>query len=156
MYSWAWNMSQKKGWIFNLSRLFQKKRSERTIYRRAQCDFAAEFDILAFQPAFRVFGPVLLLSCDDSKVKMMIKVIQMVTRSSWLNCALRDDEAVHWVRIGHYEAIAAGNWWDWVSRGHLCLYILKKVEIWTGVTDPWRLTDWLTDRLWKIELLSSL
>ena len=24
------------------------------------------------------------------------------TRSSWLNCALRDDEAVYWVSIGHY------------------------------------------------------
>ncbi len=24
---------------------------------------------------------------------------------------------------------------DWVSRAHLCLYILHKVEIWTGVTD---------------------
>ena len=28
------------------------------------------------------------------------------TRSSWLNCALRDDEAVYWVSIGHY---AVGN-----------------------------------------------
>ena len=26
----------------------------------------------------------------------------------------------------------------WVSRGHLCLYILHKVEIWTGVTEAWR------------------
>ena len=32
-----------------------------------------------------------------------------VTRSSWLNCALRDDEAVYWVSIGHYEAVAVGN-----------------------------------------------
>ena len=32
------------------------------------------------------------------------------TRSSWLNCALRDDEAVYWVSIGHYEAVAVGNW----------------------------------------------
>ena len=31
------------------------------------------------------------------------------TRSSWLNCALRDDEAVYWVIIGHYEAVAVGN-----------------------------------------------
>ena len=74
------------------------------------------------------------------------------TRSSWLNCALRDDEAVYWVSIGHNEAAAVGNWWYWVSRGHSCLYILQKVEIWRGVTDAW-----LTDRqLWKIELLSSL
>ena len=65
------------------------------------------------------------------------------TRSSWLNCALRDDEAVYWVSIGHYEAVAVGNWWYWVSRGHSCLYILQKVEIWTGVTDAW-LTDWQT------------
>ena len=66
------------------------------------------------------------------------------TRSSWLNCALRDDEAVYWVSIGHYQAVAVGNWWYWVSRGHACLYILNKVEIWTGVTDAW-LTHWLTD-----------
>ena len=31
------------------------------------------------------------------------------TRSSWLNCALRDDEAVNWGSIGHYEAVAFGN-----------------------------------------------
>ena len=68
------------------------------------------------------------------------------TRSSWLNCALWDDEAVYWVSIGHYEAVVVGNWWYWVSRGHSCLYILHKVEIWTGVTDA-SLTDWLTDWL---------
>ena len=28
---------------------------------------------------------------------------------SWLNCALRDDEAVYWVIIGHYEAVEVGN-----------------------------------------------
>ena len=27
------------------------------------------------------------------------------TRSSWLNCALRDDDAVYLVSIGHYEAL---------------------------------------------------
>ena len=31
------------------------------------------------------------------------------TRSSWLNCALRDDEAVYWVSIGHSEVLAVGN-----------------------------------------------
>ena len=66
------------------------------------------------------------------------------TRSSWLNCALRDDEAVYWVSIGHYEAVAVGNRWYWVDREHLCHYILHKVEIWTGVTDAW-LTHSLTD-----------
>ena len=40
-----------------------------------------------------------------------IQVVQQIciTRSSWLNCALRDDEAVYWVSIGHYEAVAVGN-----------------------------------------------
>ena len=42
-----------------------------------------------------------------------------------------------------HEAVAVSNWWYWVSRGHLCLYILNKVEIWTDVTDP-LLTHWLT------------
>ena len=59
---------------------------------------------------------------------MVYLPVQSVTRSSWLNCALRGHEA--------------DNWCDWVSIGHLCLYILNKVEIWTGVTDAW-LTDWL-------------
>ena len=31
------------------------------------------------------------------------------TRSSWLNCALRDDEAVYWVSLGHSEASAVGS-----------------------------------------------
>ena len=78
------------------------------------------------------------------------------TRSSWLNCALRDDEAVFWASIGHYEAVAVGNWWYWVSRGYLCLYILHKVEIWSGVTNAvltHSLTHW---QLWKIGLLGSL
>ena len=30
------------------------------------------------------------------------------TRFSWLNCVLRDDEAVYWVSLGHYEAVAVG------------------------------------------------
>ena len=37
------------------------------------------------------------------------KGVSIVTRSSWLNCALRDDEAVHWVSIGYCEALAIGN-----------------------------------------------
>ena len=60
------------------------------------------------------------------------KRVLFITRSRWLNCALRDNEAVYWFSIGHHEAVAVGNW---VSRGHSCLYILHKVEIWTGVTD---------------------
>ena len=33
---------------------------------------------------------------------------KLKTISSWLNCALRDDEAVNSVSIGHYEAVAVG------------------------------------------------
>ena len=77
-----------------------------------------------------------------------------ITRSSWLNRALRDDEAVYWVNIGHFEAAAVGNWWCWVSRGHLCLYILHKVEVWTGVTDALR-THFIIYILYK-ELSSSI
>ena len=43
--------------------------------------------------------------------------------------------------IGVKETITwreTSNWWYWVSRGHSCLYILQKVEIWTGVTDAWQ------------------
>ena len=31
------------------------------------------------------------------------------TRSSWVNCALRDEEAVYWVSVAHYEEAAVGN-----------------------------------------------
>ena len=31
------------------------------------------------------------------------------TGSSWLNCAIRDDEAVQWTSKGHYEAVEVGN-----------------------------------------------
>ena len=72
--------------------------------------------------------------CKISSLKLVTRKTKK-TRSSWLNCALRDDEALYWVSIGHYEAVAVDNWWYWVSRGHSCLYILQKVEIWTGVTD---------------------
>ena len=75
---------------------------------------------------------------------LLIKYAFSLTRSSWLNCALRDDEAVYWVSIGHSEAVAVGNWWYWVSGGHLCLYILHKEDIWSGVTDAW-LTDSQTE-----------
>ena len=31
------------------------------------------------------------------------------TGTSWVNCLLQDDEAVHSVSIEHYEAVAVGN-----------------------------------------------
>ena len=38
-----------------------------------------------------------------------LKTHMLKTRSSLLNCALRDDEAVYPVSIGHFEAVAFGN-----------------------------------------------
>ena len=32
-----------------------------------------------------------------------------LTRSIWVNCALRDEEAVYWVSVAHYEAVSVGN-----------------------------------------------
>ena len=93
-------------------------------------------------------GTVLIRNINWENFCFIIQIywkvcIVTITRSSWFNCALRDDEALYWVIIGHYEAVEVGNWLYWVSRGHLCLYILHKVEFWTGVTDA-SLTDSLT------------
>ena len=38
------------------------------------------------------------------------------TRSTWLNCALRDNKAMFWVSIGHYEAVADVNWQGWTGK----------------------------------------
>ena len=50
--------------------------------------------------------------------------------------------------LGQYMTILAGTWsvkvgtawWYMVSKGLVCLYILEKVEIWSGDTDA-SLTD---------------
>ena len=88
------------------------------------------------------FDLILELSSDkDLRTTGILGYI--ATRSSWLNCALRDDEAAYWVSIGYYEAVAVGNWWYWVSRGHLRLYMthsqmLGKIE-YTLPAKFWRL-----------------
>ena len=53
----------------------------------------------------------------NSEAEVWTKVVDWVkaTRSSWLNCALRDDEAVYSVSIGHFEAVAVGNWLYWIN-----------------------------------------
>ena len=51
----------------------------------------------------------LRFSAMDESVFCAILTELKLTRSSWLNCALRDDEAVYWLSIGHYEAVAVGN-----------------------------------------------
>ena len=43
------------------------------------------------------------ITTNDGKKK------EKKTKSSCLKYALRDDEAVYWVGIGHYEAVAVGN-----------------------------------------------
>ena len=40
----------------------------------------------------------------------------------------------HLVVLGQYNLILLGIKWNWVSTRLLCLYILKKVEIWSDVT----------------------
>ena len=55
--------------------------------------------------------------------------------------------------LGQYKLELLGFRWYRVSKGLECLYILEKVEIWSGDTDA-SLTDWLTDRHQNIELLS--
>ena len=54
----------------------------------------------------KVVGAVAGSQREEYKCQIVYK-----TRSSWLNCALRDDEAVYWVSIRYYEAVAVGNWW---------------------------------------------
>ena len=75
------------------------------------------------------------------------------TRSSWVNCALRDDEAVYCVSIGHFER------WQLVLDDNGSVEGIYAFIYWTKwrsgqvsrIPDP--LTHW---QLWKIELLSSL
>ena len=37
--------------------------------------------------------------------------------------------------LGQYKLVLLGFMWYRVNIGLICLYILKKVEIWSGVTD---------------------
>ena len=55
----------------------------------------------------------------------------------------------YWLVLGQYKLVLLGIRWYMVSKGLVCLYILEKVEIWSGVTDAWQ-----TDRQQKIGLLS--
>ena len=68
------------------------------------CDFTASGQSLNwFLEKATMFAIILILYHKLSCWK------RGTTRSSWLNCALRDDEAVYWVSVGHYEAVADGN-----------------------------------------------
>ena len=52
--------------------------------------------------------------------------------------------------MGQYNLVLLGIKWYWVGIGLLCLYVLKKVEIWLDVTIAGR-----TTKQGKIELLSQ-
>ena len=39
------------------------------------------------------------------------------------------------VVLGQYNSVLLSIKLYWVSKGLVCLYILEKVEIWSGVTD---------------------
>ena len=43
------------------------------------------------------------------ELRVLTELNLLKTRPSWLNCALRDDEAVYWVSIGQFEAVAVGD-----------------------------------------------
>ena len=43
----------------------------------------------------------------------------------------------YWLVLGQYKLELLGFRWYRVSKGLVCLYILEKVEIWSGVTDAW-------------------
>ena len=43
----------------------------------------------------------------------------------------------YWLVLGQYKLVLLGIRWYMVSKGLVCLYILEKVEIWSGVTDAW-------------------
>ena len=43
--------------------------------------------------------------------------------------------------LGQYNLVLLGIKWNWVSTRLLCLYILKKVEIWSDVTIAGRRTN---------------
>ena len=66
--------------------------------------------------------------CDGRKAKVCKKGL---TRSNWLNCVLRGDDVVYWVSIRQQWFILGSG----QCRVFICLYMTKKVEIWSGVTN---------------------
>ena len=57
------------------------------------------------QPSLNIASIILI-------IEFMINVRIWITRSSWVNCALQDEETVYWVSVAHYEAVAVSNWWS--------------------------------------------
>ena len=44
----------------------------------------------------------------------------------------------YWLVLDQYKLVLLDIRWYRVSKGLVCLYILEKVEIWSGVTDAWQ------------------
>ena len=95
------------------SHLFRPQGSERAEYKglvlvATICLVLFQFTCILFFISSVVFPLKLILlhaslRCRNTKSK----VIQ--TRSSWLNCALRADEAVYWVSIGQLWLVFGGT-----------------------------------------------
>ena len=67
------------------------------------CETAAAGGLSVCQPESGVtcilLPPTMMQGGDILNIEDIVNIVN--TRSSWLNCALRDDEAVYWVSIGH-------------------------------------------------------
>ena len=61
----------------------------------------------------------------------------------------------YWLVLGQYKLELLGFRWYRVSKGLVCLYILEKVEIWSGVTNASH-TDWQTSEYRATQLVSSI
>ena len=61
----------------------------------------------------------------------------------------------YWLVLGQYKLVLLGIRWYRVSKGLVCLYILEKVEIWSGVTDA-SLTDRQTTEYSATQLVYSI
>ena len=61
----------------------------------------------------------------------------------------------YWLVLGQYKLVLLDIRWYMVSKGLVCLYILEKVEIWSGDTDAWH-TDSQTTENRATQLVSSI
>ena len=81
--------------VENLRHLLKDKNSSNPVY------FGHKLRIDSVEQGIFSGGAGYVLSKEALRRSGRIKLIIVITRSSWLNCALGDDEAVYWVSIGH-------------------------------------------------------
>ena len=60
----------------------------------------------------------------------------------------------YWLVLGQYKLVLLDIRWYMVSKGLVCLYILEKVEIWSGDTDAWHTHSQRENR--ATQLVSSI